>query len=200
MMIAGLATSSALVIGTPKIGGVARASSPVATIATKLATIDGPDMYWEEKGPLQNPPKEENEFKEFDTYSKFLEACAANGVDLTASDITVFAPANKAVDEYSSVYGPLTKAVCEYHVVKGVVTADSLGSADLTTVEGSKITYRRMFRMHFVDNAFCAAMASPPRTSYKGDIKADNGLIHMVNEVIYPGWSESEGFDVTTRT
>merc|ERR1711871_4336 len=86
-----------------------------------------------------------------------------------------------------------TKAVCEYHVVKGVIPSGSLGSADLTTVEGSKITYRRMFRKNFVDNAFCAAMASPPRTSYKGDIKCDNGVIHMLNEVIYPGWTESAG-------
>merc|ERR1719247_3255780 len=195
MMIAGLASASALVVGTPKVHTPARFSSPVATIATKLATIEGPDRYWEEKGPLQNPPKEENEFKEFDTFSTFLAACASFGVDLNAPGITVFAPANKACDEYSSVYGPLTKAVCEYHIVKGVVGSDSLSSADLSTVEGSKITYRRMFRKHFVDNAFCAAMASPPRTSYKGDIKADNGLIHMINEVIYPGWTESSGMN-----
>merc|ERR1719486_1048888 len=185
MMIAGLASASALVVGTPKVHAPTRFSSPVATVATKLATIDGPDRYWEE-----------NEFKEFDKFSKFLAACSEHGVDLTQAGITVFAPADLAVDEYSSVYGPLTKAVCEYHVVKGEVGSDSLSSADLTTLEGSKITYRRMFRKHFVDNAFCAAMASPPRTSYKGDIKADNGLIHMINEVIYPGWSESEGFDV----
>jgi hypothetical protein len=200
MMIAGLATSSALVVGAPKVHAPTRFSSPVATVATKLATIEGPDRYWEEKGPLQNPPKEENEFREFDKFSKFLAACSEHGVDLTQAGITVFAPADLAVDEYSSVYGPLTKAVCAYHVVKGEVGSDSLGSADLTTLEGSKITYRRMFRKHFVDNAFCAAMASPPRTSYKGDIKADNGVIHMINEVIYPGWSESEGFDVTTRS
>merc|ERR1711990_909897 len=110
-------------------------------------------------------------------------------------DITVFPPGNKACAEYSAVYGPLSKAVCEYHVVKGVVSADGLSGADLTTVEGSKITYRRMFRKHFIDNAFCAATASPPRTSYKGDIKASNGVIHMLNEVIYPGWSESAGME-----
>ena len=198
-MIAGLATSSALVVGTPKLHSVSRASSICATVANQLATMDGPDLYWEEKGPLQNPPMEESDFKEYDTFSTFLAACSEHGVDLTQSDITVFAPGNKACDEYSSVYGPLSKAVCEYHVVKSVVSADGLSSGDLTTLEGSKITYRRMFRKHFVDNAFCAATASPPRTSYKGDIKASNGVIHMINEVIYPGWSESEGFDVTTR-
>jgi uncharacterized surface protein with fasciclin (FAS1) repeats len=193
MMIAGLSMSSALVVGTPSSAYVARVSSPVATVAAQQASNDGPYRYWEDKGPLQNPPKEENEFKEYDTFSTFVAACASHGVDLAAADITVFAPANKACDEYSAVYGPMSKAVCQYHVVKGVVGADALSGADLTTLEGSKITYRRMFRKHFVDNAFCGAMASPPRSSYPGDVKADNGLIHMVNEVIYPGWTESSG-------
>jgi len=161
------------------------------TIANELSTIEGPDLYWEEKGPLQNPPKEESDFKEYDTFSTFLASCAQHGVDLSQPDITVFAPCNKACEEYSAIYGPLSKDVCAYHVVKGVVNSDSLSSADLTTLQGSKITYRRMFRKHFVDNAICAAMSSPPRTSYKGDIKASNGLIHFVNEVIYPGWTES---------
>merc|ERR1711924_147219 len=107
-------------------------------------------------------------------------------------DITVLVPGDVACAEYSSVNGPLTKAVCEYHVIKGVVGADSLSSASLTTLEGSSITYRRMFRKHFVDNAITGAMAAPPRSSFKADIKADNGLVHMLNEVIYPGWTETD--------
>merc|ERR1719182_1252998 len=106
VMIAGLATSSALVVGTPKMHN-ARISSPMmADIAATLATIDGPDLYWEEKGPMQNPPKEESDFKEYDTFSTFLDACASYGVDLTQSDITVFAPGNVACEQFSSVYGP----------------------------------------------------------------------------------------------
>merc|ERR1719247_3811186 len=199
MMIAGLAVSSALVVGNAPKMHMSRAAdarvafSPVATIADQLATIDGPDLYWEDKGPLQTPMKEESDFKEYDTYSIFLAACAEHGVDLSAPDITVMAPGNKACEEYAAVYGPLTQAVCAYHVVKGVVSSDGLSSASLTTVEGSTITYRRMFRKHFVDNAFTAAMSAPPRSSFKGDIKADNGVIHFLNEVIYPGWSESSG-------
>merc|ERR1719331_506012 len=176
MMIAGIAYSSALVVGTTKMTSARAATIQMANIADTLGSIEGPDLYWEEIGPLQNPPKEESDFKEYDTFSTFLGACKEHGVDLTAADITVFAPANKACDEYTAVYGPLTMAVCEYHIVKGVVGSDGLSGAPLSTVEGSTITYRRMFRKHFVDNAFCAAMPSPPRTSYKGDIKADNGL------------------------
>ena len=33
----------------------------------------------------------------------------------------------------------------------------------------------------------------PFNSGYQGNIKADNGIIHMINEVIYPGWSESSG-------
>ena len=199
MMMGGLAVSSGLMIGTPKVQSVRTASPMMATVSDTLATIQGPDLYWEEKGPLQDPPLEESDFKEYDTFSTFLDACSANGVDLNAADVTVFAPSNKACDEFTSVYGPLTKAVCEYHIVKGQVNTDSLGSAPLATVEGSTITYRRMFRKHFVDNAFTAAMSAPPRSSFKGDIKADNGVIHMLNEVIYPGWSESAGMEDATR-
>ena len=193
MILGASATASALLVGTPVAKSGRVATPMMADVAGTLATIEGPDLYWGEKGPLQNPMKEEADFKEFDKFSTFLDACSSHGVDLSAPDITVFAPANEACEQYISVYGPLTKDVCAYHVVKGVVASGSLSSADLTTVQGSKITHRRMFRKDFVDNAFCAAMSSPPRTSYKGDIKADNGVIHFVNEVIYPGWSESDG-------
>merc|ERR1719460_632302 len=184
-MIASLSTASALVVGMPKMGA-ARVAAPM------LGSMDGPDLYWGDKGPLQNPMKEESDFKEFDKYSTFLGACSQHGIDLSQPDITVLAPGDQACAEYSAVYGPLTQAVCAYHVIKGVVNSDSLSSASLTTLEGSTITYRRMFRKHFLDNAITDAMAAPPRSSFKGNIKADNGLIHMLNEVIYPGWTETD--------
>merc|ERR1719231_1622275 len=193
MMMAGLAVSSAFMVGTAKVQSQRLSSPMMASVGDTLSTIQGPDLYWEEKGPLQDPPKEESDFKEYDTFSTFLGACAQHGVDLSQPDITVFAPGNVACEQFSAVAGPLTKAVCEYHVIKGVVNKDSLGSADLTTVEGSTITYRRMFRKDFLDNAFCGQPSSPPRTSYCANVKADNGLIHGLNEVIYPGWSESSG-------
>merc|ERR1719238_1639716 len=192
MMMGAFVGSSALLVGgAPKVQS--RAAVQMASIPEVLATTDGPEIFWGAEGPLQNPMMEESDLKEYDTFSTFLAACESTGVDLSQPDITVLAPANVACEEFSAVYGPLTKDVCAYHVVKGVVNTDSLGSADLTTLEGSKITYRRMFRKDFVDNAFCAAKSSPPRTSYEGNIKADNGLIHFINEAIYPGWSESAG-------
>ena len=116
-----------------------------------------------------------------------------NGVDLAQPGITVLAPANVAVAEWEAMHGPLTKDICAYHVIKGEVSTSSLASASLDTLQGSSITYRRMFRKDFVDNAFCGAKASPPRSSYSADIKCDNGYIHGINEVIYPGWEISSG-------
>lgn len=194
-------TSSALLAdrdSTPMMGDTpsfaeymaSRGASGSGAIADTLATIQGPDIYWGEKGPLQSPPKEESDFKEYDKFSLFLDACKSNGVDLNAKDITVLAPGNAAVEAYTSSNGPLTKAICEYHIIKGVVPASSLSSADLTTVQGEKITYRRQFRMDFLDGAKCNVNANPPKTSYKSDIKAGNGIIHFVSEVLTPGWSQ----------
>jgi len=162
-------------------------------IAGVLSGLQGPEIFWGPEGPLQDPMKEESELKEYDTFSSFVAACSANGVDLSQPGITVLAPANVAVAEYEAMYGPLTKDVCAYHVIMGEVSTDALSSAPLTTLQGSTITYRRMFRKDFVDNAFCGVKASPPRSSYAANVKASNGYIHGINEVIYPGWSESAG-------
>merc|ERR1719440_2140443 len=121
----------------------------MASVTDTLATIQGPDLYWEEKGPLQNPPKEESDFKEYDSYSMFLQACAANGINLNEPGITVFAPGNKACAEYSAINGGLSADVCAYHVVRGIVPVSQLGSASLSTVQGGSITYRRMYRKDF---------------------------------------------------
>merc|ERR1719199_1172529 len=193
MMMAGLAVSSAFMVGTSKVHAQRLSSPMMADVAGTLSTIQGPDLYWEEKGPLQDPPLEESDFKEYDTFSLFLAACSKHGVDLSQPGITVFAPSNRACEQFIATQGELTKDVCAYHVVKGEVSVGALPSADLTTVQGGKITYRRQFRKDFVDNAFTAVKSSPPRTSFQGDVKADNGIIHMINEVIYPGWSESSG-------
>merc|ERR1719502_1041642 len=112
MMIAGVSVSNALMVGTPMMSNVRMPSPMMATCGETLATIDGPDLYWEEKGPLQNPPKEESDFKEYDSFSMFLDACAKHGVDLNQSGITVFAPSNKACEEFMAISGELTKDVC----------------------------------------------------------------------------------------
>lgn len=192
-MLSFFSATPSLLVGTPKVGGVRTSSPMMATVGATMATTNGPEIFWGPDGPLQNPMLEESEFKEWDTFSMFLDACSQHGVDLNQAGITVLAPANVAVTEWCATYGPLTKEVCAYHVIKGEVSVGALASASLATVEGSSITYRRMFRKDFVDNAFVGVKASPPRSSYSADVKCDNGVFHGINEVIYPGWSESAG-------
>ena len=118
-MLSLFASSPSLLVGTPKVGGARMAALQMATIGESLATTNGPEIFWGPEGPLQNPMKEESDFKEWDTFSMFLDACKEHGVDLNAPGITVLAPANVAVAEYTATYGPLTKAICEYHVIQG---------------------------------------------------------------------------------
>jgi len=97
----------------------AAAAAPAAgggggSISAVLQSMQGPDLYWEEKGPLQDPPKEESDFKEYDTFSTFLAACQQHGIDLNQPDITVLAPGNVACEQFSAVSGPLTKEVCTH--------------------------------------------------------------------------------------
>ena len=129
----------------------------------------------------------------YDGFGKFAEACSAAGIDLDGAEYTVFVPTDLTIDEFVVNGGTLSADILKYHIVPGKVTKAEWSSNPLTTLQGESLTYRRMFRKDFVDNAFCAAKSAPPRTSYAGDIQADNGVIHMINEVIYPGWSESSG-------
>ena len=75
----------------------------IAEVADKLATIDGPDLYWEEKGPMQNPPLEESDFKEYDKYSTFVAACNSHGIDLNQGDLK--AVAAKSVEDCCGICG-----------------------------------------------------------------------------------------------
>ena len=79
--------ANALVVGTPAMQVNRVSTINMASIAETLATADGPEIFWGPDGPLQDPMKEESDFKEYDSYSMFLEACSANGVDLSAPDI-----------------------------------------------------------------------------------------------------------------
>merc|ERR1719201_2636381 len=103
MMILASFSSSAFVVGTPKMGAATRMSSPMmASLKDVLATTNGPEIFWGAEGPLQDPMKEESDLKEYDTFSTFLTACDQHGIDLSQPDITVFAPANVACEEYKS--------------------------------------------------------------------------------------------------
>jgi uncharacterized surface protein with fasciclin (FAS1) repeats len=96
---------------------------------------------------------------------------------------TVFAPTDEAfADIDSDLLQKLLKdkdkltEVLKYHVAAGLYTSTDLeGTARLTTLEGDDLTVDSSNGIR-VDEA----------TVRKADIEADNGIIHVVDQVILP--------------
>jgi hypothetical protein len=164
----------------------------MATVGETCNTLAGPDIMWGPDGPLQSPMKEESDIRGQDAYKKFAAACASNGVDLNQPDITVFVPTDLVIDDFEAAGGVLTADVCNYHVVRGVVPKASFSSAEMLTMQGGKLTHRRMFRKDFIDDATpgVASEGASKSASYPSDIACDNGLMHVSNLVLKPGWTE----------
>lgn len=96
---------------------------------------------------------------------------------------TVFAPTDAAfakipkdqLDAILADKAKLTK-ILTYHVVPGTVLAKDVKPGMVKTVEGSSITVRADGGKVMVDNATVTAV----------DVKADNGVIHVIDTVIIP--------------
>ncbi len=112
---------------------------------------------------------------------------------------TVFAPTNKAFDKLpkgtvETLLKPENKeklqAVLTYHVVAGKVSSmdlvkmikDGMGKAELTTVNGGKLT--AMLKGKKVQLKDAAGNIS---TVTIADVNQSNGVIHVVDTVVLPG-------------
>lgn len=99
---------------------------------------------------------------------------------------TVFAPTDEAFAKLpegtvESLLKPENKdklvAILTYHVVPGkVMAADVMGQDKATTVQGSDIMITKSDGKVMVDNATVVAT----------DVKAKNGVIHVIDTVIMP--------------
>ena len=115
-----------------------------------------------------------------DTFNSFTNALSSAGVDLAGGTYTVFAPPDSVVDEFLASGGQFTPEVVRYHIVNGQVLTSAFSSADLTTLQGGRLTYRRMFRKDFIDDATPGTKAS--------DVMFSNGVVHSCDMVLRPGW------------
>jgi len=96
---------------------------------------------------------------------------------------TVFAPTDAAfakipkaqLDALLADKAKLSK-VLTYHVVPGVVLAKDVKPGSVKTVEGSAVTVKTEGGKVMVDNATVTAT----------DVRADNGVIHVIDTVILP--------------
>ena len=113
---------------------------------------------------------------------------AAELVDVLKGDgpFTVFAPSDEAfaalpAGTVENLLKPENKdqlvAILTYHVVPGkIMSADIAGkTAEVTTVQGSDISVNAMNGV-MVDSATVVA----------ADIEADNGVIHVIDQVVMP--------------
>lgn len=108
----------------------------------------------------------------------------------TGGPFTVFAPTNAAFEKLPSDLVntlvndvELLKKVLLYHVVSGEVYSNQITN-DLTvkTVEGSSLRANVYLKSKF----YPGFVTINGKRVTKADMKADNGVIHMVSDVIYP--------------
>jgi uncharacterized surface protein with fasciclin (FAS1) repeats len=165
-----------------------------ANIMETAASLKGPDMVWGSDGVALG--YEESEVKGQDTFNTFIAAVNAAGLADTLSGpgpFTVLMPTDSAFEKVD-VAGllkdiPKLKDILTYHVVAGEVPKGSI-SGDLKTVNGKSLTYKRFARQTFVDDAVVGMVPQGAATGsvYPVDVKCDNGLIHVIDRVLTPGW------------
>lgn len=100
-----------------------------------------------------------------------------------AGPFTVFAPTNEAfaavpkADLDALLANPeKLKAVLLYHVVSGDITSDKIKAGMVKTLSGQDVDITVKDGKVYVNNAEVV----------KADVKASNGVIHVVNQVLLP--------------
>ena len=194
MMLGGLALANGLLVGSAPVGQ-SRAAVNMASIADSLAGLQGPEIFWGSEGPLQNPMKEESDLKGYDGFGSFIAGVKAAGVDLASGEYTVFAPTDEVIADFEFNGGKMTADVVKHHIVKGKVPTSAFSSADLTTVGGGSLQYRRQFRKDFINDATPGVQSEGPSKSsnWPANVECDNGIIHSCNAVLTPDWVDGAG-------
>lgn len=111
----------------------------------------------------------------------FLAAVDAAGLTATLSGpgpYTIFAPTDRAFGWRRFGDAEATKKLVSYHVVPGTFTTDFLGGADVnyTTLTGKPLTVDGTEAGLRVDGA----------SVITADLVADNGVVHVINQVLTP--------------
>jgi len=170
------------------------AANVVATLLAKEnPTVGGASMY-RTKNIIQNAMNSKD-------HTTLVTAVKAAGLVETLEGkgpFTVFAPTNDAFGKLpagtvDTLLKPENKeklaAILTYHVVAGKITGDKLareikagdGSAQLTTVNGEKLTARMM------GDSIELTDAKGGRSKVKiADVIQSNGVIHVIDTVLMP--------------
>ena len=166
----------------------------MGSIIDAAKETQGPEIFWGSAG-VENGHLE-SEIRGYDGFGKFLAAVDAAGLTdtLKSGEYTVFAPTDEIITDFeTNAGGKMTADVVKYHVVKGKVPSSAFSTADLTTLEGKSLTYRRMYRKDFIDSATPGVKSEGPSASqnWPANVECDNGIFHSCNQVLTPGWTSS---------
>lgn len=147
--------------------------------------LEGPGIPWGSAGVLEG--FEESDIKGYDGFGKVADAIDAAGLasTLDGGEYTVFVPVDSAVK------GDLSEDVLKYHVVPGKIAKGSIG-ADLSTIDGRTLTYKRFARKTFLDDAVVGPQGEGAATGsvYPVDVAFDGGVIHAIDITLVPGWTK----------
>ncbi|MEF8817530.1 MAG: fasciclin domain-containing protein [Salinibacter sp.] len=127
------------------------------------------------------------------TLADVLSDDQAEALDDTSTTFTVFAPSNTAFEPYDfSGREGLVAPVVNYHVVQGAaVTSDQLSDGDtFTTLQGDQIEVTLEDGNVFVEGA---QVTTP-------DVEADNGVAHVIDDVLLTNRTAGERLQVTSAT
>ncbi|MEG4036298.1 fasciclin domain-containing protein [Microcoleus sp. Pol12B5] len=155
-------------------GKVKTAASPAPTSASPAPTSAAKDIVAIASGDAQ-----------FETLTKALGAAGLVTTLQGKGPFTVFAPTDAAFaalpeGTVENLLKPENKAlltkILTYHVVPGSVVSTSLKSGDVKSVEGSSLKVGVNAGKVTVSGA----------NVVKADIKASNGVIHVIDKVLMP--------------
>jgi uncharacterized surface protein with fasciclin (FAS1) repeats len=155
-------------------GNVKTAASPAPTGASPAPTAAGKDIVAIASGDAQ-----------FKTLTKALGSAGLVTTLQGKGPFTVFAPTDAAFaalpkGTVENLLKPENKAqltkILTYHVVPGSVVSTSLKSGDVKSVEGSSLKVAVSAGKVTVSGA----------NVVKADIKASNGVIHVIDKVLMP--------------
>ena len=155
-------------------GNVKTAASPAPTGASPAPTAAGKDIVAIASGDAQ-----------FKTLTKALGSAGLVTTLQGKGPFTVFAPTDAAFaalpkGTVEDLLKPANKAkltkILTYHVVPGSVVSTSLKSGDVKSVEGSSLKVAVSTGKVTVSGA----------NVVKADIKASNGVIHVIDKVLMP--------------
>ena len=182
LSLAGFLSLGAIVISTASQAADMPMAAPMTMPMTKPAPMSAPGSMMTSEKTIVEIASTNGSFK---TLTAALKAAGLVKTLSGSGPFTVFAPTDAAFaalpkGTVEKLLRPENKAllvkILTYHVVSGEVLSTNLKSGKVKTVEGSPVMVKVGTRGVMVNNA----------NVVKADIKASNGVIHVIDRVILP--------------